>query len=166
MTSFSTWWRALGATAALVMFLLGYRMMRGKPSEYLDAADLVLAVGAADPVGVQRLVRGLAELAEADVATPVQVVVNKLRPGAVPGDPQAEVAAALSRFAGREPVAFLPADPPALDACLAVGRTLGEVRPDSPLRAAVADLAASIAGVPAAGGRRRGRRRGGRRRAG
>ncbi|SEP70563.1 type II secretion system F family protein [Microlunatus flavus] len=42
MTSFSTWWPAVGATAALVMFLLGYRMMRGKPSEYLDAADLVL----------------------------------------------------------------------------------------------------------------------------
>lgn len=42
MLSFSVWWPALGATTALVTFLLGYRMMRGKPSEYLDAADLVL----------------------------------------------------------------------------------------------------------------------------
>ena len=30
----------------------------------LEAADVVLAVGAADPVGMQRLVRGLGELAE------------------------------------------------------------------------------------------------------
>ena len=42
MLSFSVWWPALGATTALLTFLLGYRMMRGKPSEYLDAADLVL----------------------------------------------------------------------------------------------------------------------------
>ncbi len=42
MLGFSVWWPAVGATTALLTFLLGYRMMRGKPSEYLDAADLVL----------------------------------------------------------------------------------------------------------------------------
>ncbi len=42
MLTFSTVWPALGATGALMTFLLGYRMMRGQPSEYLDAADLVL----------------------------------------------------------------------------------------------------------------------------
>lgn len=42
MLTFSTWWPAIGATTALLTFLLGYRMMRGKPGEYLDAADLVL----------------------------------------------------------------------------------------------------------------------------
>lgn len=42
MLSFSTVWPALGATGALLTFLLGYRMMRGSPSEYLDAADLIL----------------------------------------------------------------------------------------------------------------------------
>ena len=35
-------WPALGATGALLTLLLGYRMMRGQPSEYLDAADLIL----------------------------------------------------------------------------------------------------------------------------
>ena len=35
-------WPALGATGALLILLLGYRMMRGQPSEYLDAADLIL----------------------------------------------------------------------------------------------------------------------------
>jgi tight adherence protein C len=42
MLTFSTLWPALGATGALLTLLLGYRMMRGRPSEYLDAADLVL----------------------------------------------------------------------------------------------------------------------------
>lgn len=42
MLTFSTVWPALGGTGALLTFLLGYRMMRGRPSEYLDAADLVL----------------------------------------------------------------------------------------------------------------------------
>jgi tight adherence protein C len=42
MLAFSTVWPALGATGALLTFLIGYRMMRGSPSDYLDAADLIL----------------------------------------------------------------------------------------------------------------------------
>ena len=42
MLSFSTIWPALGATGALITFLMGYRMMRRNVSEYLDAADLIL----------------------------------------------------------------------------------------------------------------------------
>ena len=42
MLTFSTIWPALGATGALVIFLMGYRMMRRNVSEYLDAADLIL----------------------------------------------------------------------------------------------------------------------------
>ena len=42
MLTFSTMWPALGATGALLTLILGYRMMRGQPSEYLDAADLIL----------------------------------------------------------------------------------------------------------------------------
>ncbi len=112
----------------------------------LDAADLVLVVGAADPVGVQRLVRALSDLRDAEVAAPVWVVINKVRKGVVPGDPAAEVTAALERFAGRSPAAVLPWDGTGLDAALAAGRTLADVRPGSPLRAAVHDLAAAMVG--------------------
>jgi len=42
MTGFSALWPAVGGAGALLMFLLGYRMMRGSGQEYLDAADLVL----------------------------------------------------------------------------------------------------------------------------
>ena len=45
-----------------------------------------VVVGAADPIGMQRLVRGLAELRDAEVAAPMWVVLNRVRPAAVPGD--------------------------------------------------------------------------------
>ena len=47
----------------------------------LEAADLVLAVGSADPVGMQRLIRGLDELRELQLAAPVWIVLNRVRPG-------------------------------------------------------------------------------------
>jgi Flp pilus assembly CpaE family ATPase len=121
----------------------------------LDAADVVLAVGAADPIGLQRLIRGLAELRDAEVAAPIWVVLNKVRRGVVPGDPRIELSAALDRFAGRQPAALLPYDPEPLDAALAVGKTLGEARPSSVLRRGALELAAALAGVPHAKHRRR-----------
>jgi MinD-like ATPase involved in chromosome partitioning or flagellar assembly len=113
----------------------------------LEQADTVLAVGSADPVGLQRLVRALAELREVLPQVRPQVVVNRLRATAVPGDAQAEVRTALSRYAGVEQVAFVPADVPALDAALAAGRTLAEAAPASPARAALVALAAGLVGV-------------------
>ncbi len=121
----------------------------------LDQADVILAVGAADPIGLQRLVRGLAELRDAEVSAPIWVVLNKVRRGVVAGDPAVELTAALERFAGRSPAALLPFDQDAVDAALAAGRLLGESRPTSPLRLAVAELAAGLVGVPASVGRRR-----------
>jgi Flp pilus assembly CpaE family ATPase len=122
----------------------------------LDDADLILVVGAADPIGMQRLIRGLAELRDTEVSAPVWVVLNRVRDGVVPGDTRSELAAALERFSGRSPSAFLPADARSLDAALASGQMLRESNPGSPLRNAVVGLAAGLAGVPApAGGRRR-----------
>jgi MinD-like ATPase involved in chromosome partitioning or flagellar assembly len=124
----------------------------------LDDADLVLVVGGADPIRMQRLVRGLAELRDAEVAAPVWVVLNRVRSGAVPGDAAAELTAALERFAGRTPAALLPADPRSMDAALATGRLLGESHPASPLRRSIVELAAALAGVPVPAPRRRRRR--------
>lgn len=121
----------------------------------LDDADLVIAVGSADPIGMQRLVRGLGELRDAEVSASSWVVLNRVREGAVPGDTNAELTAALQRFAGRAPAALLPADPRSLDAALASGRLLSESNPGSPFRRAVVELAAALAGLPAGAPRRR-----------
>ncbi len=126
----------------------------GATLQVLEQADTVLAVGSADPVGVHRLVRGLAELREAVPTCAPRVVVNRLRGGAVP-DAERQVREALSRYAGVHDVAVLPYDQAALDAALATGRTLPEVAPGSAVRTALRALAADLVGVPASPLRRR-----------
>lgn len=105
----------------------------------LDDADTVLAVGSADPVSLQRLVRALPAAA--------RVVVNRVRDGVMPGDPTREITAALERYAGVTPVAFLPYDRAATDAAAMRGLSLAEAAPNSPLRVAIRSLATSLAPV-------------------
>jgi MinD-like ATPase involved in chromosome partitioning or flagellar assembly len=125
----------------------------------LENADTVLCVSGADPVALQRSIRGLGELREALPDVDPVVVVNRMRRGPVPGDPQREIAEALERFAGREARCFLPEDRRATDVALASGRTLAEVAPASPLRTGLRALAASLAGLPSPGQAPRGLRR-------
>jgi MinD-like ATPase involved in chromosome partitioning or flagellar assembly len=111
----------------------------------LAAADTVVAVGSADPVGLQRLVRALAELAEIRPGVEPLVVVNRVRASAVGRRPESTVRDALARYAGvRNPV-LVPEDRPALDAALLAGRTVTESAPSSPARLALAGLAATVA---------------------
>jgi Flp pilus assembly CpaE family ATPase len=114
----------------------------------LAAADTVLAVGAADPVGVQRLVRGLGELRDVLPATAPQVVLNKVRRSVVGADPEAQLAGALERYAGVRDVVFLPYDREPLDAAVQQARLLTELAPDAPVRLALAGLAATLQGRP------------------
>jgi MinD-like ATPase involved in chromosome partitioning or flagellar assembly len=125
----------------------------------LEAADTVLCVSGADPVALQRSIRALDQLRDVLPEVDPVVVVNQVRSGPVPGDPRREIGEALERFAGREVGAFLPADRRGTDAALASGRTLAEVAPGSPLRAALRTLAATLADVPEPQRARRGLRR-------
>jgi Flp pilus assembly CpaE family ATPase len=121
----------------------------------LAAADVVLAVGSGDPVGVQRLVRGLAELREVCPDVSPRVVVNRVRRGAVGPDPRRQLADALERYAGVSDVVLVPEDRDAVDTAVLQARLLSEVAPDSPARRALADLAAGLSGRAAPRGRRR-----------
>lgn len=124
----------------------------------LEAADVVLAVGAGDPVGLQRLVRGLGEVAEVVPGAVPRVVVTRVRGSAVGTGPRRRILEALGRYAGvRDPV-LVPDDRTACDAALLAGRTLAEQAPSSPARLVLADLAAELAGArPASRAARRGR---------
>src|SRR5206468_2037367 len=106
----------------------------------LADADLVVAVVAADPIGVQRFVRALPELREA-TASPIAVLVNRVRGGVVPGDPRGEIAAALSRYAGVVPVGFVPYDRAGCDRALVSGQTLAAAASGSPARLALQTVA-------------------------
>jgi MinD-like ATPase involved in chromosome partitioning or flagellar assembly len=109
--------------------------------EALDAADEVLVVGGADPVGLSRLARGVVELRERRSGRPVQVVVNRMRPTL--GWSEREIVAMLSGFTRSSAVHFLPDDQAAVDRALVSGRTLVEGG-DSDLGRAVARVADSL----------------------
>jgi len=123
----------------------------------LAVADQVLAVGAGDPIGLQRLVRGLQELGTVASPSPT-VVVNRVRASAVGPRPERRIRDALSRFAGIDDPRFIPDDPATLDAALLAGRSLAEAAPDSEVRKTLLALASEVSGVPAphASRRRRG----------
>jgi Flp pilus assembly CpaE family ATPase len=124
----------------------------------LEEADTVLCVSGADPVALQRSIRALGELRDVLPDVRPAVVVNQVRRGPVPGNARQEIAEALSRFAGAEVRGFLPADRRATDAALAVGRTLAEAAPASPLRTGLRALAADLTGVAEPARGRRGSR--------
>ncbi|RNI23201.1 AAA family ATPase [Flexivirga caeni] len=114
----------------------------------LRAATTVIAVGAADPVGLQRLVRGLEDL-RAVRPDPPLVVANKVRAAAVGTGPEQRVTDALQRFAGVAQSRTIPDDRPACDGALLAGRLLAEHAPGSPARKAITSLAADLTGVVA-----------------
>ena len=112
----------------------------------LARADVVLAVGAADPVGVQRLVRGLTRLREVVPGASPRVVLNQVRRGAIGAEPRAQLSEALERYVGVRDIAFVPYDRDALDAAVLQARLIGEVAGGSAVREALADLAAGLTG--------------------
>lgn len=103
----------------------------------LDAADVVLAVGTPDPVGLARLARGLDDLADRLAGRPLHVVLNRWRSRL--GIEEAEAHRLLSGFADIGGLHVLPDDALAADRSLVTGRTLHEAGP-SPLSRAFAPL--------------------------
>lgn len=110
----------------------------------LSLSDEVLVVGGADPVALQRFVRGLQELGTVPSGV-VRPVINRVRASAVGSDPKKRISASLHRFAGIEQVHFVPDDPAAVDAAVLAGRSVVEHAPDSAFRGSVGALVSAIA---------------------
>jgi MinD-like ATPase involved in chromosome partitioning or flagellar assembly len=109
----------------------------------LRAADEVIAVGAADPLGLARFLRGHVDLLETATTDRVTVVMNKVRASAIGLTPQSQIASTLHRFGGISSPLLVPYDRQALDAALLGARTVLDTAPRSPARAAIRDLAVS-----------------------
>lgn len=118
----------------------------------LTAADVVVVVGAGDPVGLQRLVRALGGLDDLGLAPRRRVVVNRVRATASGPRPREAVREALRRYAGVLDAVVLPDEQATCDGALLHARTLAEHAPTSPLRRGVAGLAAELLPVGAPGG--------------
>lgn len=110
----------------------------------LEAADEVVAVGSADPLGVARLLTALPDLAALADETPVRVVLTRVRPGPLGRDAERQLRRALERHAAVADPVLVPADGAGYDACWRAGRTLAEAAPRSPARAALQALARDL----------------------
>ncbi len=114
-------------------------------------ADIVVAVAAADPVGLSRFLRAHVELVELRDEARIIVVANKVRATAIGMNPSAQVRQTLSRFGGIESPVLVPHDQAGMDGALLSARTLAEAAPRSSARLAIQELVRSriLAGVPA-----------------
>ena len=126
----------------------------------LRAADRVLAIAAADAVGIARFLRARDELGELVDADRIVTVVNKVRSSVLGLDPGGQVRQTLGRFGGITDTVLIPWDPAAFDAALLAARALTEAAPRSAATAAVRELAQRLVPHPEAARarRRRGRR--------
>jgi MinD-like ATPase involved in chromosome partitioning or flagellar assembly len=108
----------------------------------LHAADMVIVVGSADPVGLGRLLSALADLSvQAPDVAPV-VVVNRMRSSL--GWSPAEVADMVRRTTQLEVETFLPDDAAACDRAVVQGQTLIECASGSRLTKALERLAVQL----------------------
>ncbi len=150
-------WELLRTQAAVTVVDCGFALERDEELQYdthapqrnaatlsaLAAADVVVAVGSAEPLGIQRLVHALADL---DTVAPVEttprlVVVNRVRPSVAGQRPREAVADALRRYSAVEHVWTVGWDPRACDAATLAGQALGERAPRSAARKSIRAVA-------------------------
>lgn len=139
----------------LLMYDTRAPQRNGATLSALQAADLVVVVGAADPVGLHRLLRGMEDLRDAavPVVAELMVVVNRVRASAVGRRAESQVRDALARYGGIDDVHLVPDDPAGLDAALLAGQVLAECAPGSPARAAFTALADRVRALAPAAAR-------------
>jgi len=121
----------------------------------LRAADRIIAVGAADPLGLARFLRAYPDLIETVADAPVQVVVTRVRSSILGIDPGGQVRHTLDRFAGIRDAVLIDDDPAAADAALLRALPVPIAAPRSALRGGIAALADALGyAVPQGAARR------------
>ena len=107
----------------------------------LRAADEVVAVGSADPLGLARLLRTHADLLETVETGRVRIVANRVRASVLGIDPRGQVRQTLDRFAGIRDAVLIDDDADAADAALLTARPVPLAAPRSALSRGIAELA-------------------------
>ena len=107
-------------------------------------ADVVVAVGSADQVGIERLVLGLRDLRAARPGVDIRPVANRVRSSTLGRGAAGQVRDALARHAGGLRVEVIPDDVATMDACLRDARSVVEVAPRSTLRKSLRSLADTL----------------------
>lgn len=131
--------------------VLGGRDRNAASLSALAAADVIVVVGSSEPLGIQRLVQGLSDLASVPEVSGAHrvVVVNRVRASVAGTSPERAVADALARYASVAETWTVPFDPRACDAAALAGAALAETAPRSAARRAIAELARHVVTVVA-----------------
>lgn len=103
----------------------------------LSEADVIIAVVSADPTSVSRFVRAYSDLRAVAGATPVRIVVNKTRTGALGIDTRGQIRRTLDRYVGTSDPWFVPWDVKATDAALLAAQPIAQVAGRSAFSAAL-----------------------------
>ena len=127
-------WPAMRESAAYTVIDCGFGFADGASRRdgatlaALTEADLIIAVGTAEPVGMQRLVDTLSDLGQAlpGVKERLLVTVNRVRRSVAGPRPERHVADALARYAGVAQVWMIPWDPRTADLAAMRGVTWRE----------------------------------------
>lgn len=148
-------WPAMRAAADITVVDCGFGIATANSGSRRDAAtlaalaeaDVVVAVGTAEPVGMQRLVDALGDLGDAvqGIRDKLVVAVNRVRKSVAGPHPERQVADALARYAGIAEVWTIPWDPRTADLAVLRGATWREVAARGGATIAVGRLADSIA---------------------
>jgi Flp pilus assembly CpaE family ATPase len=105
----------------------------------------VIAVVAADHVGIGRFAAAWPNLQELASERPLHVLVNRVRSRAVGRDVVGQIDEALRRLCGVTATVLVDDDPELCDLAIRDGRTIAELAPRSALRVAFASLADRLA---------------------
>lgn len=106
----------------------------------LEQADLTLIVGAADPVGIRRLIQLLNSNRQA-VGGHSQVVVNRVRSSTAGADPNTAIGSVLARYTSASDIVYVPADYRLFDKALMQAQPVAVVESRSAAAKSIAKLA-------------------------
>ena len=106
----------------------------------LEQADLTLIVGAADPVGIRRLIQLLNSNRQA-VGGRSQVVVNRVRSSTAGADPNSAIGSVLARYTSASDIVDVPADYRLFDKALMQAQPVAVVESRSAAAKSIAKLA-------------------------
>jgi Flp pilus assembly CpaE family ATPase len=109
----------------------------------IDAADHVVAVFRADPVGIKTFLWSFDDLRSLVDRDRIIMVANRVTPGTEP-----EIAEIVRRHTGKRPLAYVPDSPAELWAAVSRGMAVRDVKPGSDFTSAVRTLAAAVGGEP------------------
>jgi len=112
----------------------------------LRVADRVVAVGAADPLGLARLLRTQPDLLEVVEPERVEVAVNRVRASVLGLDPHGQVHQTLERYGSVLDAVLIDDDPTAADTALLSARPVVDVAPRSALATGIRMLADRLVG--------------------